>query len=187
MSHENSMLSQKLTFTGKIVKLGKQKCCQECSVSILINQCSLFNRILVSVRLKPESIRFSNKSSPQDNHVSFKIILFHTKLQWNQLSPTQNKEMKGQASTCFPLSLVMMFYYIPTPFSLLFLKRRGSFMLWSVQEQVEEGLEGQPVSSKRGNSLLSHLIPASSEQQHNNLLNLFDMAHMLEATWTLLA
>lgn len=60
-------------------------------------------------------------------------------------------------------------------------------MLWSVQEQVEEGLEGQPVSSKCGNSLLSHLIPASSEQQHNNLLNLFDMACMLEATWTLLA
>lgn len=55
-------------------------------------------------------------------------------------------------------------------------------MLWSVQEQVEERLEGQPVSSKCGNSLLSHLIPASSEQQHNNLLNLFDMAHMLEAT-----
>lgn len=60
-------------------------------------------------------------------------------------------------------------------------------MLWSVQKQVEEGLEGQPVSSKCGNSLLSHLIPASSGQQHNNLLNLFDKARMLEATWTLLA
>jgi len=60
-------------------------------------------------------------------------------------------------------------------------------MLWSMQEQVEEGLEGQPVSLKRGNSLLSHLIPASSEQQHNNLLHLFDMARMLEATSTVLA
>lgn len=60
-------------------------------------------------------------------------------------------------------------------------------MLWSMQEQVEEGLEGQRGSLKCGNSLLSHLIPASSEQQSNNLLNLFDMAHMLEATWTLFA
>lgn len=45
-------------------------------------------------------------------------------------------------------------------------------MLWSMQEQVEEGLEGQTVGSTCGNSFLSHLIPASSEQQHNNLLNL---------------
>lgn len=79
--------------------------CQECSVRILINHCSLFNRILGGVRLKTEGIRFSSKSSPQDNRVSFKIILFQTKLQWNWLSPVQNKEIKLQVPASFYLLL----------------------------------------------------------------------------------
>lgn len=85
----------------------------------------------------------------------------------------------------------------PSLLSLIFLQTNTVFFFfngvgavlhfWEQKNKLGKDLEGQPGSLKCGNSLLSHLIPAPSEQQHNNLLNLFDLAHMLEPTWTLFA
>lgn len=95
-----------LNFWGKIIKLFKQKCCQESSVNILINHCSLFIRIHVGVRLKNRKHKVSNKCSPQDNRVSFKITSDQTPVKSViQLSPMQNKEMKGQVAASLYLLL----------------------------------------------------------------------------------
>lgn len=83
----------------------------------------------VGVSLQTESIRFSKKCSPQDNHVSFKVISDQTPV---KSVISYAKQRNERASSCFPLSLVIMFSYIPTPFSLLFLKREEAVLCFGV-------------------------------------------------------